>query len=106
MSDPLYLVTGATGWLGRRLVRALTQGHAEMGHTGKGGGRVRMLVAPGEDAGDLQALGAEAVVGDIRDPASARALTADAEGAVLLHLAGLIHPLHGVKDFMAVILTQ
>ena len=75
MSDPLYLVTGATGWLGRRLVRALTQGHAEMGHTGKGGGRVRMLVAPGEDAGDLQALGAEAVVGDIRDPASARALT-------------------------------
>jgi uncharacterized protein YbjT (DUF2867 family) len=38
------LVTGASGWLGRRLVRALTHGHPEMGPIGAGGRRVRMLV--------------------------------------------------------------
>src|SRR5437868_2543402 len=102
MGQEFFLVTGASGWLGRRVVRALLRGHAQMGAVGGGGRRVRMLVAPGEDVGDLIALGAEAVRGDIRDPASARALTANAQGATLLQLAGVIHPAGGVKDFMAV----
>lgn len=102
MPDSLYIVTGATGWLGRRVVRALIQGHAEMGETGRGGHRVRMLVAPREDARDLEALGAEAVSGDITDPATAKALMAGTEGATVLQLAGLIHPLRGVGDFMKV----
>jgi nucleoside-diphosphate-sugar epimerase len=97
-----FLVTGATGWLGRRVVRALIEGQTEMGKAGGGGHKVRMLVAPGEDASDLISLGAEAVTGDIRDPAAARALTVNAQGAVLLQLAGVIHPSDGVKDFMAV----
>ncbi len=102
MPNDLFLVTGASGWLGRRVVRALLQGHAQMGAVGGGGQRVRMLVAPDEDVSDLTALGAEAITGDIRDPASARALTANAQGATLLQLAGVIHPAGGVKEFMAV----
>lgn len=60
MSDPRFFVTGATGWLGRRVVRALIQGHAEMGPVGAGGRKVHMLVAPGERHDDLAALGATA----------------------------------------------
>ena len=47
------LVTGANGWLGRRVVRALTEGHSEMGEVGAGGRRVRILVRPGEKVDDL-----------------------------------------------------
>jgi nucleoside-diphosphate-sugar epimerase len=102
MSDPLYVVTGATGWLGRRLVRALTQGHEEMGEAGRGGKRVRILVAPGEQASDLVALGAEAVAGDIRDPESARSLLAGTDRAIVFHLAGVIHPRSGTREFWEV----
>ena len=91
MSEGLYVVTGATGWLGRRVVRALRQADR----------RARILAAPGEEAADLEALGAELVRGDIRDPATAKTLLAGADGATVLHLAGIIHP-SSVKDFMAV----
>src|SRR5579883_1414750 len=102
MSEQEYFVTGATGWLGRRLVRALIQGHAEMGSVGSGGRKVRMLVAPGERGDDLTALGAEAFTGDLRDAGSARAFLSGSEGATVLHLAGLIHPAGRTRDFMAV----
>ena len=90
--NDLVLVTGASGWLGRRVVRALIQGNPEMGPFGAGGRRVRMLVRPGEKVDDLLALGAEKVEGDLRDPAAARSLTVGAAGATLIHLAGVIHP--------------
>ncbi len=102
MSDTRFYVTGATGWLGRRVVRALIQGHAEMGAVGAGGRKVRMLVAPGEACADLTALGAEAFVGDLRDADACRAFLAGSEGATVLHLAGLIHPAGRTRDFMAV----
>lgn len=102
MSDPFYIVTGATGWLGRRLVRALAEGHPEMGGVGSGGRSVRMLVAPGESAGDLVALGADQVAGDVRDPRAARELMKDAEGAIVIHLAGIIHPRARTAEFAAV----
>jgi nucleoside-diphosphate-sugar epimerase len=97
-----YIVTGATGWLGRRVVRALTEGHAEMGEIGRGGEQVRMLVAPDEEASDLTALGAKAVIGDIRDPAAARALVAGVDGGTVIHLAGVIHPRTSVREFVEV----
>src|SRR5947208_3000073 len=61
------LVTGANGWLGRRVVRALTEGHSEMGQVGAGGRRVRILVRPGEKVDDLLELGVQKVEGDLRD---------------------------------------
>src|SRR5262249_57460818 len=103
MSDnDIVLVTGANGWLGRRVVRALTQGHPEMGALGAGGRRVRMLVRPGETADDLIALGAEMMEGDVRDAAALRTLCRGTTGGTLIHLAGVIHPLRGTREFTEV----
>lgn len=102
MAPPDFIVTGAGGWLGRRIVRALTEGHAEMGACGEGGKRVRVLLAPGEDNSDLAKLGAEIVVGDIRDAAAARHLLAGGDGAAVLHTAGVIHPRRGTREFFDV----
>src|SRR6516165_31740 len=101
-NNNIVLVTGANGWLGRRVVRALTQGHPEMGELGAGGRRVRMLLQPGEAAADLLDLGAEKVEGDIRDPTALRALCSGAEGGTLIHLAGVIHPKRGTREFTEV----
>ncbi|MEA2828169.1 MAG: hypothetical protein QOG43_2608 [Actinomycetota bacterium] len=61
--EPVILVVGATGNLGRAMARRLL---AE-------GRRVRILVRPGSSYGDLVAAGAEPVTGDLKDPASLRA---------------------------------
>ena len=101
-SNDLVLVTGANGWLGRRVVRALTEGHPEMGQFGVGGRRVRMLVRPGEKIHDLLALGAEKVEGDLRDPGATRSLAVGAAGGTLIHLAGIIHPARSTREFTEV----
>jgi nucleoside-diphosphate-sugar epimerase len=101
LTDPV-LVSGANGWLGRRVVRALTTGNPEMGAVGTGGHRVRALVMPGEEAGDLAGLGAEIVHGDVCDSAAVRTFAAGAEGGTLIHLAGVIHPRSGVQEFTRV----
>jgi nucleoside-diphosphate-sugar epimerase len=97
-----FLVTGANGWLGRRVVRALTKGHPEMGPIGLGGRRVRMLVRPGDKVADLLTLKAEKVEGDVRDAAALRSFVRGASGATLIHLAGVIHPAHGTAEFTEV----
>ncbi|MGH7566732.1 MAG: NAD-dependent epimerase/dehydratase family protein [Gemmatimonadota bacterium] len=56
------LVTGATGFVGAHLVRALSSGP----HS------VRALVRPGTDAAGLEAAGVEVVRGDLRDPQASR----------------------------------
>ena len=101
MANPaeLILVSGANGWLGRRVVRALTKGDPEMGPVGQGGHKVRALVMPGEEAGDLAVMGAEIVHGDVRDPYATRAFVSGAEGGTLIHLAGIIHPRRRVREF-------
>jgi nucleoside-diphosphate-sugar epimerase len=101
-SDATFLVTGANGWLGRRVVRALTHGDPDMGTVGSGNRRVRALVMPGENAHDIAALGAELVHGDIRNPDAARALVAGAAGGTLIHLAGIIHPRRSVREFFEI----
>lgn len=102
MTQPLFLVTGASGWLGKRVVLALTQGNAEMGDTGRGGARVRAFVPTGADVRELIGLGAEIVHGDIRDDAAVRAFVAGGAGGNLLHLAGVIHPTGGIGEFDAI----
>jgi nucleoside-diphosphate-sugar epimerase len=100
--DTTILITGANGWLGRRLVRSLTEGHAEFGTVGVGGARVRALTIPGEDTSMLSSLGVEIARGDVRDTDSVRKFMQGAESGTLLHLAGVIHPVHGTKEFMEV----
>ena len=59
-SSPLYLVTGATGFVGGHMVEYLI---------GKGF-RVRVLVRTLQKADDLIKKGVEVVVGDVKDPVS------------------------------------
>jgi len=66
----LALVTGAQGWLGQGLMRALAQGEWNT----------------------------RTLAGDLRNPADCQRFCADAQGAQLFHTAGVIHP-HRVREF-------
>lgn len=68
----MILVVGATGDLGRRVTRQLLDR----------GRDVRCLVRPTTDSGDLEALGAEIVRGDLTDPPSLRAATSGVDAVV------------------------
>ena len=111
-APPAVLVTGATGWLGYRVVEALVGGIPDYERVFPLSGPVRCLVQSGEDATKLRKLGAEPVFGDIRDPEAVRRFVAGADGATLFHLAGIIHPpgrtwwfdavnYHGTLDLLA-----
>ncbi|MHC4946965.1 MAG: NAD-dependent epimerase/dehydratase family protein [Planctomycetota bacterium] len=69
------LVTGATGFIGGRLVRALRAD----------GVPVRALVRPGADPGELAGADVELARGDLRDPASLRGVCRNVER--VFHLA-------------------
>jgi len=105
LATDLALVTGATGWLGLNLVRALAHGldSCEALRRPRPGLRVRCLVMPGEDASGLLALapGVEVVEGDTRNPADLVRFCDGAGGGLAFHLAGLIHP-RRVADLFAV----
>ena len=75
LEHPLSLVTGATGFVGSAVARAL----AARGH------RLRLLTRPTSDRRNLAGLDAEIVIGDLNDPAS---LTAAVAGCLyLFHVA-------------------
>ncbi|HTG44028.1 MAG TPA: NAD(P)-dependent oxidoreductase [Verrucomicrobiae bacterium] len=99
------LLTGAAGWLGLNFVQALTQGfpgrpELRGAHTPL---KIRCLVPAGEDASALARLSqeVEVVVGDIRSPQDCQNWCQGAGGAVLVHMAGIIHP-RRVRDFYEV----
>jgi nucleoside-diphosphate-sugar epimerase len=80
------VVTGAAGWLGQNLVRALA-GERERE-------RVRCLVHDAEEAPLLEivAPSVETVVGDVRDPATVDRLFDAVGPATVFNAAGVIHP--------------
>jgi dihydroflavonol-4-reductase len=71
------LVTGATGFTGSHLARALASG----------GRDVRALVRDPARAADLRASGVDLIAGDLRDPAALAAATAGVE--VVYHIAAI-----------------
>lgn len=96
------LVTGATGWVGSRLVEALARGLPGQGllSAPDKSVRIRCLVLPGENAAPLQSLGPNVEVrsGDLRDPGTSRAFCQEAGNGILFHTAGIIHP-RSVREF-------
>lgn len=99
------VVTGAAGWLGRGLVQALVRGLPDDERLAKPQAdlRIRCLVRPGEDAAFLKSLSPrlELVEGDVRAPGDCAALVLGAEGALLFHTAGIIHP-QRVSEFFEI----
>lgn len=78
VSAPLAAVTGATGFIGRRLVAAL----------GQAGWRVRLLLRREPDEPAWQALRPQVVAGSLDDEAALARLVEGADAVI--HLAGLI----------------
>lgn len=88
------VVTGAAGWLGQNLVRALAPERE----------RVRALVLHPDEAPLLELAGptVEVVAGDVRDPVVVDRLFEDVGGATVVHAAGLIHPAGRTRPFFDV----
>jgi nucleoside-diphosphate-sugar epimerase len=91
---PIAVVTGAAGWLGQNLVRALV-GQRQ---------RVRCLVQSPDEAPSLELLDrkVEVVVGDVRDPVAFDRLFDGAGDASVFHAAAVIHPPRHTRDLFDV----
>jgi nucleoside-diphosphate-sugar epimerase len=85
------VVSGAAGWLGQNLVRALAPERA----------RVRCLVRSDAEAPPLELLGrhVEVVVGDVRDPVALDTLFDGVGTATVFHTAAVIHPTKATREF-------
>lgn len=88
------VVTGAAGWLGQNLVRALVPERPS----------VRCLVQTPEEGALLELVGpsVEVVVGDVRDPSAVDALFAGVGQASVFHAAAVIHPAGRVRELFDV----
>ncbi len=88
------LLTGAAGWLGQGLVHALVHGLPDCDRFKSPGPLdLKALILPGQDKG-LRSMSPniELVEGDLTDRTACDALCQGGEGAVLFHVAGVIHP--------------
>lgn len=87
------VVTGAAGWLGQNLVRALATRD-----------RVRCLVPAPQAAPLLEVVSSavEVVGGDVRDPAAIDRLFEGVSEATVFHAAAVIHPRRRVRELFDV----
>jgi nucleoside-diphosphate-sugar epimerase len=94
------LITGANGWLGKRLARLIAQRQIDLSVLSHlpSDPLLRCLILPSERPEELRQIGAEVVVGDIRKASDCASFCEGAKDAVLIHTAGVIHP-RRVKDF-------
>jgi len=89
----MILITGATGWLGQRLILSVQDQYPTL--------PIRVLIRPGEPIPSSWAGRIEWVAGDLTNPDSLSAFFGQAEGGILFHCAGVIHP-RRVADFYRV----
>jgi nucleoside-diphosphate-sugar epimerase len=90
------VVTGASGWLGQNLVRALVRQPRRQ--------RVRCLVHDSYDAALLEVVSGkiETVVGDVRDPSAIDRLFEGVGRDTVFHAAAVIHPRHSTRELFDV----
>lgn len=88
------MITGASGWLGKNLVRALAPHRTT----------VRCLVHDPADGPMLELVGpsVEVVTGDVRDPTALDRLFDGVSGATVFHTAAVIHPQRNTREFFDV----
>ncbi len=95
-TDNPLILTGAAGWLGTAVIRAWLDGLSEVPGLADAPAsrKVRILVRPGEDSETICQFShrIERVEGDVRDQDACRRLTEGQSGAMLIHVAGVIHP--------------
>lgn len=106
MNAPDLLITGAQGWLGKRLLKIIVNrsyGNPVLDQFINENMRIRCLVLPGQDEKELKQLSdrIDVVHGDVRNPEDCMAFTNNAAEAVLIHIAGVIHP-DKVSTFFAI----
>ncbi len=92
LTAPIVLLTGATGWLGRRVLSALLREIGDLPTPRVEVAKLRALVPVGEPFHALTERGVEVVQGDLRDPSALADFTKGAQDGLLIHVAGIIHP--------------
>ena len=99
---PVTVLTGGGGWFGRSFLDAVARPRSEHGPVARDG-EVRVLAGSPAEVDAVLAVLPRAVVhvGDVADPACLARLFAGAEGASVVHAAGVIHP-RRVAGFSAV----
>ncbi|MGI8794269.1 MAG: NAD-dependent epimerase/dehydratase family protein [Acidimicrobiales bacterium] len=92
-SPDSVVVTGAAGWLGQNLVRAVADRS-----------EVRCLVRDEHESRLLQLVSPtiQTVVGDVRDPVALDQLFAGSKGSSVFHTAAVIHPTEGTRELFDV----
>ena len=89
-------ITGAPGWLGTRLVETIAHGLADHPDLARGlpTEKISVLTLPGSDIGTLTSIDdrVECRTGDIRDAALVQDWLSNARDALIIHVAGIIHP--------------
>jgi nucleoside-diphosphate-sugar epimerase len=103
MTSSKILITGAGGWLGKRLSRLLATRNETIAVVNQlpKGIVVRAMLLPNEPGSDLEEIGVEVFRGDIRKASDCATFCHGAEEAILIHTAGVIHP-RRVREFYEV----
>jgi nucleoside-diphosphate-sugar epimerase len=103
-NDPPVLVTGAAGWLGLGLSKVLAQGlEGIFDNQPFPTSPLRGLLSFNDSEGDLSSIAPEMELfrGDVKQPESLEPFFKRAEGGVLFHCVGVIHP-RKIREFYEV----
>lgn len=101
-----YAITGASGWLGTTLIKSILNGLDDIEEVNQlpHNQKIKCLLLPGERI--IEPLNSDnridIVYGDLRSEKSINDFLYNAEDAVLIHTAGIIHPNKKVSEFYAI----